>query len=60
VGEGQGGGKSQTSNIGVPPTPSPTSAVSGVRVSVFKDLGSKFGTTFGARREALGAVRGGV
>ena len=26
---------------------SPTSAVSGVRVSVFKDLGSKFGTTFG-------------
>src|SRR6185437_9974553 len=41
-------------------TASPTSAVSGVRVSVFKDLGSKFGTTFGARREALGAVRGGV
>jgi hypothetical protein len=28
----------------------PTSAVSRVRVSVFKDLGSKFGTTFGARR----------
>jgi hypothetical protein len=29
---------------------SPTSAVSGVRVSVFKDLRSKFGTTFGVRR----------
>lgn len=31
-------------------TTSPTSAVSGVRVSVFKDLGSKFGTTFGVWR----------
>src|SRR5262245_53334040 len=40
--------------------PSPTSAVSGVGVSVFKDLGPKFGTTFGVRRSTCAAVPGGV